>query len=612
MALIHVGTWDTLADIDTTSAIDVPNGTTAHIFYNARSRVFTFDRDNTPGYTEDGANHPYYLEPTTGPGIWIEEIGNTEDVYNAYQIATGVLTSLNWSETAGSEYDLDVGTIKLGGSLSPKFSITAAGVLTAVDAIISGALSASTIDIGGSDDSSFHVDIDGNMWLGAATYNIATNPFAVSKAGLMRAVSGSVGGFTLAATTLTATNLILDAGNQRIKLGTGNDIITLDAADATYRLAIGHATYASATFRVTKAGVLTATGANITGNITGGSLIISNTGAIYSTGKSSYADTDAGFFLGYDTDAYKFNIGDATRYIKYDGSSLTINVDANVGTGVGIIYKDGKRWLYDFNPANNGTVTPDGYNLFLGVESGNLDIGDTATETYHSSYNIGVGYRSLYAITKGYQNIGIGRNALLDLTEGYGNIAIGSSSLENVIGGYSNVGIGAAILPACTSGYQNIGLGFGAFRTLSDGYYNVGIGTTVFWDLTSGYGNVAIGHNAAGNMTGTFETGYNCIYIGHSSLPSISNPNNEIAIGYNTTGNGSNTVTIGNTSIIANYFEGAIYFTELSSDPTNPAEGQAVMWMSDGTGAGDDGDIMMKVTAGSTTKTITLVDFSSF
>lgn len=55
------------------------------------------------------------------------------------------------------------------------------GTLEAVNATISGALSASTIDIGGSDVTSFHVDIDGNMWLGAATF--ASAPAKVSNAG---------------------------------------------------------------------------------------------------------------------------------------------------------------------------------------------------------------------------------------------------------------------------------------------------------------------------------------------------------------------------------------------------------------------------------------------
>lgn len=49
---------------------------------------------------------------------------------------------------------------------------------------------------------------------------------------------------------------------------------------------------------------------------------------------------------------------------------------------------------------------------------------------------------------------------------------------------------------------------------------------------------------------------------------------------------------------------------EASSDPANPSEGEAVIWMSDGTGTGDDGDILIKITAGGVTKTATLVDFS--
>lgn len=79
------------------------------------------------------------------------------------------------------------------------------------------------------------------------------------------ATSGTIGGFTLGATTLTATNLILDSSGQRITLGSSNDIIILDADDATYRLWIGNATAASAPFRVTKAGVATAANFFLTG-----------------------------------------------------------------------------------------------------------------------------------------------------------------------------------------------------------------------------------------------------------------------------------------------------------------------------------------------------------
>ena len=57
--------------------------------------------------------------------------------------------------------------------------------------------------------------------------------------------------------------------------------------------------------------------------------------------------------------------------------------------------------------------------------------------------------------------------------------------------------------------------------------------------------------------------------------------------------------------------EGRLHLKERTTDPNSPPEGQSVIWMSDGTAAGDDGDIMIKITAGGITKTITLIDFSA-
>jgi len=90
-----------------------------------------------------------------------------------------------------------------GGTLTNYIKINA----TAGTIDISGAISGGTIDIGGADTTSFHVDADGNIWSGAATY--VNGVFKVSSAGAIYATSGTVGGFTLAATTLTASNLLL-------------------------------------------------------------------------------------------------------------------------------------------------------------------------------------------------------------------------------------------------------------------------------------------------------------------------------------------------------------------------------------------------------------------
>lgn len=55
----------------------------------------------------------------------------------------------------------------------------------------------------------------------------------------------------------------------------------------------------------------------------------------------------------------------------------------------------------------------------------------------------------------------------------------------------------------------------------------------------------------------------------------------------------------------------SLYLQERAADPADPAEGESVTWQSNGTASGDDGDIMMKITAGGVTKTVTLVDFSA-
>jgi len=57
--------------------------------------------------------------------------------------------------------------------------------------------------------------------------------------------------------------------------------------------------------------------------------------------------------------------------------------------------------------------------------------------------------------------------------------------------------------------------------------------------------------------------------------------------------------------------EGALKIRERLYDPDDPSEGETVIWMSNGEGSGSDGDIMIKITAGGVTKTVTLVDFSA-
>jgi hypothetical protein len=161
----------------------------------------------------------------------------------------------------------------------------------------------------------FYLDNSGNFSL---QDKLAFNGSTLAVDGEITSVSGTIGGFTLGSTSLTA--------------GDGTTRVSLSTADGIH---LGDNTFASAPFRVTPAGVLTATGAGITGAITAtsgaftGAVNVGTTGKFYG-GTSVNFNTGNGFFLGYDNNAYKLSVGNASTgtALTWDGEKL--NVDANV------------------------------------------------------------------------------------------------------------------------------------------------------------------------------------------------------------------------------------------------------------------------------------------
>ena len=69
------------------------------------------------------------------------------------------------------------------------------------------------------------------------------------------------------------------------------------------------------------------------GTITAGNITIDSSGFIRSEGKNNYNSATSGFFLGYDMTDYKFNIGDTTEYIKWDGAEIQLKGDINAVSG---------------------------------------------------------------------------------------------------------------------------------------------------------------------------------------------------------------------------------------------------------------------------------------
>lgn len=146
------------------------------------------------------------------------------------------LSKLNLSRLNPNE---NVGTSNFVTGVSG-WRIYGAGNVEFNDGVFRGALTAATIDIGGSDASSFHVDINGNMWLGAATFATAT--FSVSNAGSMIATDGQIATWYINATTLSSgaveatSNVLIDSANSLIRLGpTSGSYVTIDGANQRIR-----------------------------------------------------------------------------------------------------------------------------------------------------------------------------------------------------------------------------------------------------------------------------------------------------------------------------------------------------------------------------------------
>lgn len=135
--------------------------------------------------------------------------------------------------------------------------------------------SAGYLGIGGTIPTSYG---DEGIWLGMdgatpkfSIYKDANNSLLydgtnIALTGSITASSGSIAGWNILANAISQNNAVLHSSGY-LSLGSGNNIARLDAVDANFRLWIGNAVAASAPFRVSPAGVLTASNATISGTI---------------------------------------------------------------------------------------------------------------------------------------------------------------------------------------------------------------------------------------------------------------------------------------------------------------------------------------------------------
>tara|TARA_R110000824_G_scaffold80895_7_gene203267 strand:+ start:226 stop:6645 length:6420 start_codon:yes stop_codon:yes gene_type:complete len=178
----------------------------------------------------NGAIAGYGLYSTTSSGGTESEFVVTADKFKVVDPANTALTSL------------------------APFTVTSQKIVMGTDVEINGNLLTTGTTISnvalqvGSADSFFKASSDG-LQLGSETF--ASAPFSVTPAGALSAKSGAIGGFTI-----SSTDLIAGDEATRVSLSTSSGI------------SLGDNTFADAPFSVTPTGVLKATSATITGEIT--------------------------------------------------------------------------------------------------------------------------------------------------------------------------------------------------------------------------------------------------------------------------------------------------------------------------------------------------------
>jgi len=305
-------------------------GTTTYFYDGTDSEVVKLQLQ-AAGVTAYGDDTNTYSQMTSA-GMTIFNDGSVADPN------TGVAhfgTTLRVGPHHASKSALRVdnsGNLTIGTSGTSNVSMTNTGVLT-----VTGTVNASGGTFTG------NVDVDGTLTAGTAKFgeNVASTNDGLwldadnywYDSGVMKATSGTVGGWTMTDTKLqNATNLLtLDSQNPKIYVGSsgGSSTSLFLSGDGLYRIWIGGTASGSAPFRVHRDGTLTATGVDITGNIT------ATTGTFTGTVNAS-----GGTFTG------RVRAGDAYFGVGADGGS-------NDG-----IYLNSNNYWYDTGTikAQDGTI----------------------------------------------------------------------------------------------------------------------------------------------------------------------------------------------------------------------------------------------------------------
>jgi hypothetical protein len=284
-----IGTWT--IDDDGISSIDV-GGEYSGLYHSDANAGKAFFAGAT---SQSGTAAKFYVQNdgvlyaesatitgavTATSGSFTGTISASAGQIGGWAIGSDRITNLGATKYAGIiDTALDTDLAFFAGATSSSgasafYSVTNAGALTATNATISGSVTATSGAIGGwlltstsLTSSNTTISSTGDitlgegsnvarlsssdpvyrLWLGATTGSAA--PFSVTSTGSISASAGTIGGFSLSSTSLTA----------------GTEASAVGLLPGTFPFFAGGETASSAPFRVTSAGALTATDVTIVG-----------------------------------------------------------------------------------------------------------------------------------------------------------------------------------------------------------------------------------------------------------------------------------------------------------------------------------------------------------
>jgi hypothetical protein len=385
-----------------------------------------------------------------------------------------------------------------------------------------------------------------NNTTGVITNTITQYTDALARAAISLTTTGTSGAATYNSSTGVLNIPEYQGGVTSFNTRTG--AVTLSSGDVTG--ALGFTPYNST--NPSNYIALTALSSTVTG------LTYTNTTGVFSL-TTGYAIPTTAKQANWD-DAYTWISGFPTqtsnggKYLTTDGSTLSWGsisasgvTSFNTRTGDVTLSSSDVTTALTYTPANQANVVPyTGATGAVNLEAYDLKVNELTVGKGASglSNNTALGHDALFHITTGNYNTGAGHEALHNTSTGAYNTAFGQSAL------FTN-----------TTGGQNTAIGLNALLYNTSGGSNTALGLDSLQHNTTGSSNVALGYNAGSHITGGSTpntTSGTSIYIGRDTRANANGGANEIVIGYLTTGNGSNTVTIGNSSITANYFTGSV------------------------------------------------------